>query len=62
MPLSGGQEVANVDTSLTENRAESALRHVATVPWQRHLAAGALVTPHFVASRTGPIEQIARAL
>ena len=52
--LSAGQEVANVDARLPENRSKSAFRHVASVAWQRHLPAGAFVTPYLVASRPRP--------
>ena len=58
--LSGGQEVTNVHARLTKNRSESTLRHVAILARERHLPTGALVTPHFVASRPHPIEPVAR--
>ena len=51
--LSAGQEVTDVDARLTKDGPQRALRHVAIMPRQRHLPAGAHVPPHFVAP--GPI-------
>ena len=57
---SAGQELANAAARLTKNRAQSTVRHVAIMARERDLHASPLVTPHFVASRPGPIEPVAR--
>ncbi len=50
------QECVGRDTGFAEYGAQGAFGHVAGMVWKRDLASGVLVTPHFVAAGSWPVE------
>ena len=55
--LFSGQEITDIDASLTKHRTEGSFRHVSGMARYGDLPAGSRMTPDFVASWSGPIEQ-----
>lgn len=53
---SGSQEGIDVHTSLAQNRAQRAFRHISCVVRDRDFFSGFLMTPNFVAARPGAIK------
>jgi hypothetical protein len=50
------EEVVYVNSRFTENRAEGALRHIATVVRKRDFSSGLHLAPDLVATGTGTVE------